>query len=90
MLHLAFAGLDALEALSGAWDDNKPSLGVSAAMGYEPNGEHFAARLDGSGRLLDLRLPRAVWEERRRDDICIEGLAACRHEFGVTEFGLTE
>lgn len=88
VLHFAFAGLGAIEALSGAWDDNKPSLGVSAALGYEPNGEHFGARLDGSGRLLDLRLPRAIWEERRRDDICIEGLQGCRHEFGITELGL--
>ena len=28
VLHFAFAGLGAIEALSGAWDDNKPSLGV--------------------------------------------------------------
>jgi RimJ/RimL family protein N-acetyltransferase len=84
VLHFAFAGLDALEALSGAWDDNKPSLGVSAALGYEENGEHLAPRLEGSGRLLDLRLRRTVWEQRRRDDICIEGLDGCRAEFGLT------
>ena len=85
VLHFAFAGLGAPRRSSGAWDDNKPSLGVSAALGYEPNGEHFGVRQDGSGRLLDLRLPRAVWEERRRDDICIEGLDGCRAEFGITE-----
>ena len=27
--------------------------------------------------------PRQTWEARRRDDICIEGLDACRAEFGI-------
>jgi RimJ/RimL family protein N-acetyltransferase len=83
VLHFAFEGLGAEVALSGAWEDNKPSLGVSSAMGYEPNGEHIGARQGRGDRLIHLRLPRDVWKTRRRDDICIEGLDACRAEFGL-------
>ena len=39
ILHLAFAGLGAQEAHSGAFFDNAPSLATSRAVGYEPNGE---------------------------------------------------
>ncbi len=60
VLHFAFAGLGADIAESGAWHDNKPSLGVSAAMGYEQNGEHIGARRGQGDRLIHLRLPREV------------------------------
>ncbi len=83
VLHFAFAGLGADVALSGAWEDNKPSLGVSATFGYEPNGEHIGVRQDRGDRLIHLRLPRSTWEAHRRDDICIEGLDECRAEFGL-------
>jgi RimJ/RimL family protein N-acetyltransferase len=83
VLHFAFAGLGAEVAQSGAWEDNKPSLAVSAAMGYEPNGEHVGKRQGRADRLVHLRLPRATWEDRRRDDISIEGLDACGAEFGL-------
>jgi RimJ/RimL family protein N-acetyltransferase len=83
VLHFAFEGLGAEVAQSGAWEDNKASLGVSAAMGYEPNGEHVGVRQGRGDRLVHLRLPRDVWEARRRDDIRIEGLDACRAEFGI-------
>ncbi len=86
VLHFAFAGLGAVEALSGAWDDNRPSLGRQ--RGARLRAERRAsrrARWTSSGRLRDLRLPRAVWEARRRDDICIEGLEGCRQEFGLTD-----
>ena len=39
ILHLAFAGLGAEEALSGAFEDNAASLATSRAVGYEENGE---------------------------------------------------
>ena len=39
MLHLAFEGLGAEEALSGAFEDNDASLATSRAIGYEENGE---------------------------------------------------
>jgi hypothetical protein len=52
-------------------------------MGYEPNGENVGVRQGRGDRLVHLRLPRDAWEARRRDDIRIEGLDACRAEFGI-------
>jgi RimJ/RimL family protein N-acetyltransferase len=38
--HLAFAGLDATDAVSEAFDDNVSSLRVSEKLGYEPGARH--------------------------------------------------
>jgi len=85
ILHLAFAGLGALEAHSGAFFDNAPSLATSRSVGYEPNGEMLAPRRDGAARMLNVRIDRATWEERRRDDIEIVGLEECRDMFIAAE-----
>ena len=74
MLHLAFAGLDALVANSAYWHDNAPSHHVSASLGYEPNGVRWALRRSARDVEQVVQLRREVWEERRRDDITIEGL----------------
>jgi RimJ/RimL family protein N-acetyltransferase len=81
MLHLAFAGLGAQEAHSGAFFDNEPSLGTSRSVGYQANGETRMARRDVAARMINLRLDRAAWEERRRDDIEIIGLEGCLDMF---------
>jgi RimJ/RimL family protein N-acetyltransferase len=81
ILHLAFAGLGALEAHSGAFFDNEPSLGTSRSVGYQANGETRMARRDVAARMINLRLDRAAWEERRRDDIEIIGLEGCLDMF---------
>ena len=81
ILHLAFAGLGAEEALSGAFEDNAASIATSRAVGYEENGEAKARRRDGSGRTLRFRLSRHEWERRRRDDIEIAGLDECLDMF---------
>jgi hypothetical protein len=81
ILHLAFAGLGAEEALSGAFFDNAPSLATSRSVGYQTNGEVLAARRDGSARLVNLRIDRPTWEGRRRDDIEIIGLDGCLDMF---------
>ena len=83
VLHLAFAGLGAVEALSGAWLDNAASLAVSRALGYVDNGEAWRLRRGRPARHRGLRLERAAWERRRRSDITIEGLEPCRALFGV-------
>jgi RimJ/RimL family protein N-acetyltransferase len=77
MLHLAFAGLGAEEALSGAFEDNAASLATSRSIGYEQNGEARGRRRDGSGRTIRFRLGREQWERQRRDDIEIVGLDPC-------------
>jgi RimJ/RimL family protein N-acetyltransferase len=81
ILHLAFAGLDAEEALSGAFEDNAASLATSRAVGYEENGEARGQRRDSSGRTVRFRMGRDAWEPRRRDDIDIIGLDACLDMF---------
>jgi RimJ/RimL family protein N-acetyltransferase len=77
ILHLAFAGLGAEEALSGAFEDNAASLATSRSVGYAENGEARGRRRDGSGRTVRFRMARATWEQRRRDDIEIVGLDSC-------------
>ena len=81
VLHLAFAGLDAQEALSGAFEDNAASLATSRAVGYEVNGEARGLRRDASGRTVRFRMGRDAWEQRRREDIEIIGLDGCRDMF---------
>lgn len=81
VLHLAFAGLSAEEALSGAFEDNAASLATSRAVGYEENGEARGQRRDGSGRTIRFRLGRDAWERRRRTDIEIIGLEGCLEMF---------
>jgi RimJ/RimL family protein N-acetyltransferase len=81
VLHLAFAGLGAEEALSGAFEDNVASLATSRAVGYVENGEARGHRRDGSARTIRFRMERAEWERRRRDDIEIDGLEGCLEMF---------
>ncbi len=81
ILHLAFAGLDAEVARTGAWHDNHASLAVTRALGYLPNGEERRPRRDAADRMLLFRLPRERWAQSRRDDIIVEGLDACRPLF---------
>jgi RimJ/RimL family protein N-acetyltransferase len=84
VLHLAFAGLGAEAAESGAFEDNVASLALSRRLGYVPNGMRTHDREGAAARVLELRLDRATWERQRRDDITIEGLDACREWFGLS------
>jgi RimJ/RimL family protein N-acetyltransferase len=77
VLHLAFQGLGAQEAHSGAFHDNAASLATSRSVGYVDNGESRALRRGTADRMRKVRIDRATWEERRRDDIEIIGLEAC-------------
>lgn len=83
-LHLAFAGLGAERAETSAFEDNAASLGVTRALGYEPNGDEVEMRLGRAARQLRSVLHRARWEQQRRDDIAIEGLEPCLALFGLT------
>ena len=83
ILHLAFAGLGADRAETSAFHDNHPSLGVTRALGYEPNGESVEPRRDRADRPLHFVITRERWESRRRDDIEIDGLEPCLELFGA-------
>jgi RimJ/RimL family protein N-acetyltransferase len=83
ILHLAFAGLGAVEAQSLAWHDNASSIRVSEALGYVVNGEQFKMRRDSADLARMFRLTRENWERLRRDDIELVGLEPCLEQFGA-------
>jgi RimJ/RimL family protein N-acetyltransferase len=85
MLHLAFAGLDAQAANTGAFSDNAASLGVTRALGYHENGSKHHA-VEGR-RVCELMftLDRPTWERTRRDDITLAGVEAARPLFGLLD-----
>ncbi len=82
-LHLAFAGLGAVEAHSGAFHDNDASLATSRSLGYVENGHELALRRDQPDRVITMRLDRVIWSAHSRDDIEIEGLDRCLEMFGL-------
>lgn len=85
VLHLAFAGLGAEYALSGAYADNAASFAVSRKFGYQDDGiERHVVR----GRpmvMRRLRLDRAGWQARRTVPVTIDGLAPCLPLFGLDD-----
>ena len=83
ILHLGFAGLGAQRAVTSAWHDNQRSLGVTRALGYEPNGTEVLVRRDVADVMLRFQMDRATWEARRREDITIHGLEPCLPLFGI-------
>jgi hypothetical protein len=58
---------------------------VSRALGYVEDGDDIALRRDAADRQIRLKLERAEWEKRRRDDIVIEGLEPCLPLLGVLD-----
>lgn len=83
VLHLAFAGLGAEQARSGAMTDNSASLAVSSRLGYVPDGTARMLVRDRAVTEQRLLLDRAAWEAHRTVPVEIEGLEPCRELFGV-------
>jgi RimJ/RimL family protein N-acetyltransferase len=83
ILHLAFAGLGAERATSGAFENNVASLAVSRALGYVENGDDIGAPRGTPVRQIRLLLTRETWEKNRRNDIQLHGLEPCLPMFGV-------
>jgi RimJ/RimL family protein N-acetyltransferase len=84
VLHLAFEGLGAKEAASDAFVDNHASNAISRDLGYAPNGSDWATRMGEPALLNRWRLTREVWEQRRRSDIRLHGVDACRAMLPLT------
>lgn len=82
-LHLAFAGLGAVRAVSGAFVDNERSNRVSRRLGYRENGTRWMSRRGEPAQLVDYVLERDDWERIRRDDITIHGLDDCLPLLGL-------
>ena len=85
VLHFIFEGLDALIALTDAFESNAASLRVTEKLGYQPNGETIAVRGDEEvERAIHYRYERADWEANlQADDITITGLEPCLPFLGL-------
>lgn len=83
-LTLGFVGLDAVEATTGAYADNAPSLGVTRSLGYEQTRRHRTVRRDQASELLGFTMSREHFETIRRDDITLHGIDAVRAFLGIS------
>lgn len=84
VLHLAFVGLGAESATSGAFLDNPASLAVSHKLGYRPDGVAVQASRGRRAVQQRLRLARGDWEAHRFVPVEIHGLEPCLPLFGLT------
>jgi RimJ/RimL family protein N-acetyltransferase len=89
VLHLAFAGLGAEQARSGAFTDNAASLGVSRKLGYVPDGTARHVVRDRLALEQRLLLDRGRWEAHRTVRVEIEGLAPCLPLLGLDPAALS-
>lgn len=88
MLALAFGPMRAEEAISAAWLHNSASLGVSSAMGYQPNGLERHVYNNAVGYLQRVRLTAVDWRRNGLDrDVTIHGFADCAMLFGLDAAG---
>jgi RimJ/RimL family protein N-acetyltransferase len=74
VLHLAFEGLGAREAVSGAFTDNTASHNVSRKLGYRPDGLERWVRRGEIGTVERLRCGREDWEKHRTVPVTVSGL----------------
>jgi RimJ/RimL family protein N-acetyltransferase len=87
-LHLGFAGLGATRATTAAWEDNGPSLAVTAKLGYRELGTVRKLRRDQAGHSRMFFLDVDRWTaEQRRSDIRIDGFEACLELLGLSAPG---
>jgi RimJ/RimL family protein N-acetyltransferase len=82
VLDLAFAGLGAGSAISGAIVGNAASAGVSRRLGYQPNGLSRRRVRDACGREQRFALDRDRWQQYRTVPVEISGLEPCLGQFG--------
>lgn len=84
-LAFGFIGLGAERATTGAWHDNRPSLGVTESLGYERSGTRRAVRRDRADTLVGFHMDRQHYLANvHRDDIEIVGADAARELLGLS------
>jgi RimJ/RimL family protein N-acetyltransferase len=83
VLHLAFAGLGAQYATSGAFTGNRASLGVSRKLGYAVDGMERHVTRGQPAKTVRLRLDRLTWEATHLVPVVISGLEPCLPFFGL-------
>jgi RimJ/RimL family protein N-acetyltransferase len=83
VLHLAFTGLGAEEAISGAFEHNHASQAISQRLGYRPDGIQRHALRGALSVEHRFRLTRQAWEQHRSVPVSIEGLHPCLPLLGL-------
>jgi RimJ/RimL family protein N-acetyltransferase len=83
VLALAFDGLGAEFAVSGAFADNAASLAVSRKLGYADDGIERTVVRGKRRDMRRLRLDKASWQAHRTIDVTISGLESCLPFFGA-------
>lgn len=83
VLHLAFDCLGARFAESGAWHENRASLGVSRSLGYEDNGYEVHVVGDRVDRMPRVILTVERWRQVDRPPATVSGLEPCLPLFGI-------
>jgi len=83
ILHLAFEGFGAKEAVSEAGVDNAGSNGISERLGYRRNGTAWATHQGKPVHGQRWLLNRDAWLKTRRDDIELFGVNDCRAVLGL-------
>jgi RimJ/RimL family protein N-acetyltransferase len=83
VLHLAFAGLGAQYATSGAFTDNVASLRVSRKLSYSDDGIERYVRRGQAATVIRLRLDYDTWRSTRTVPVEITGLDPCLAMFGL-------
>ena len=84
VLTLLIDGLGALSAETGAWHDNPRSLGVTAKVGYEPNGEWIRGREGVPTHSPRFRITPLRWAQVRPDiEVTIVGLDGAKAMLGL-------
>jgi RimJ/RimL family protein N-acetyltransferase len=83
VLWLAFAGLGAEHACSGAFEDNLASVAVSRKLGYRDDGIDRYVRRGMPAVSRRFRLDRQAWQDSQPVPAVIEGLEPCLALFGL-------
>ena len=83
VLHLAFAGLGAVYATSGAFTDNLASQAVSRKLGYGEDGIDRQVRRGQPAATRRFRLDRETWQSTHSLPVTIVGLEPCLPMFGL-------
>ena len=83
VLHLAFAGLGAQYATSGAFTDNLASQAVSRKLGYVDDGIERQVSRGQAATVRRFRLDRETWQTTHAVPVTITGLEPCLPMFGL-------
>ncbi|MEM1335489.1 MAG: GNAT family protein [Actinomycetota bacterium] len=83
-LALGFDGLGAERALTGAWEDNAASLGVTRKLGYSEQGHRWGDREGTATRLVGFEMDRSDFDAIRPTSVEFTGLDDAREFLGIT------